>query len=184
MPEVKTRQASEDLIVFWDESCGRPAPPDSFGSPGADEGEEERRGEKIVFPKDGYVRVWVEDSEQFPGTGKGPGNFWLRGQCLNLRECICGFKFVARNSVDPFKRPSIVRAHLANCSRRGDNDPLKRLCALYVKGEVGVRKKSKVPRRRSENRYSAYPPGNPNKSNAPPTNPLASISEGSRFTEI
>lgn len=79
----------------------------------------------------------------------------MKAQALGRPKCVCdAFSFLSGTGAeDYFKRPSVMREHIASCPVWPADDPLKRLCFIQRKvakeKAEGKPEKPRKPRKRS-----------------------------------
>ncbi|KAH8914377.1 hypothetical protein BT69DRAFT_1326487 [Atractiella rhizophila] len=158
--DFTTEPASQRLIVLWDPTVGRSlAGHLKYGSLSKPRDLHTERAENfVVFEPHEYIRVFVEEGKEvFPFSVRSAANVWLRRTFAENRnhraqvewfgECPCGafsFYTLGTSGKDKFKRPSVLKKHLAECRSIADH-PLRRLCGLEIRGPRRDRASSRAP---------------------------------------
>ncbi|KAJ8293714.1 Mediator of RNA polymerase II transcription subunit 31 [Rhodotorula toruloides] len=162
---VVTEPATEPLTIRWTPSLRAFLPstsPYRSLSP-------TQRSTLLTFPPSSYVRVFTSPSssrsnqnesenEVFPySSSSAKRNTFLRALLTHRfpsLSCACGFSFLRPSTSGEggerggWKKPSVLRDHLARCVVLGEEDEVRRMCAL----ERGVAVEEKMGREKEKGR--------------------------------
>lgn len=109
----------------------------------------------VVLLAGEWVHVYEGNMEVYPWTANG--NSWIKGQVKGKQHCICGFAFhKGGQERDMFKRPSVIREHLANCHRLAPDDKLAQICRFTRQADKALRT-SRTRRMQSQGEVAPAP---------------------------